>query len=70
MVLAYSITKGIGIGIIGYFLIETVVYLIDLIKYSASKNKTSLSKPKWNVSIVLIVVVALFLVYFFVPTVL
>jgi len=66
MILAYSITKGIGIGIISYVLIEVVTYIVDLIKYA--KNKEG-SKPKCNISIVLLVVMALFLVYFFVPTV-
>ena len=66
MILAYSITKGIGIGIISYVLIEVVTYIVDLIKYT--KNKEG-SKPKCNISIVLLVVMALFLVYFFVPTV-
>ena len=64
MVLAYSITKGIGIGIISYTLMSVVAYLVELIKYAITKKE----KPVWNVSIVAIVVSALFCVYFFVPT--
>ncbi len=66
MVLAYSITNGIGMGIIVHVIMTTVIYLVDLIKYACSKNKNN-SKPKYDVSIVSIVVAALFLVYFLVP---
>ena len=68
MVLTYSITKGIGIGVISYVLINAVVYLVDLIKYAANKDKENLVKPKLDISIILIIVFVLFLVYFFVPT--
>lgn len=66
MLLAYSITKGIGVGVISYVLINVVVYLVDLIKYGI--NKENAVKPKWELSVVILVVFALFLVYFFVPT--
>lgn len=64
MVLAYSITKGIGIGLISYTLMSLIAYVIDAIKYAATKKGEA---PKWNVSTVAIVVTVLFLVYFFVP---
>ena len=71
MVLSYSITKGIGIGMISYTVMAAIAYVIDLIKYSAQKNKAAegeeIEKPKWPVSIVAIVVTVLFLAYFFVP---
>lgn len=67
MVLTYSITKGIGLGIIVHVLISAVVYLVDLVKYAANKNKEESCKPKWEVSVVCLVVFALFLVYFLVP---
>ncbi len=67
MLLAYSITKGIGIGIISYVIITTIVYVIDIIKYAFSKDKENITKPKYDVSIVAIIVSALFLVYFLVP---
>lgn len=66
MLLAYSITKGIGVGVISYVLINVVTYLVDLVKYSLNKEKAE--KPKWELSVVILVVFALFLVYFFVPT--
>ncbi len=69
MVLTYSITKGIGIGIISYVLTASICYLVELIKYSCAKDKTNLVKPKWEVSIVAIVVSLLFVVYFIVPSV-
>ena len=64
MVLSYSITKGIGIGMIAYVLMSAIAYLVGLIKYAITKKE----KPVWNVSIVALVVCALFCVYFFVPT--
>ncbi len=68
MVLSYSITKGIGIGMISYTVMTAVAYLIDLIKYAvAKKNNPEAEKPKWEVSVVAIIVTVLFLAYFFVP---
>ena len=63
MVLAYSITKGIGVGLISYTLMSTMEYIVSLIKYMITKKE----KPEWKVSVVTIVVSLLFCVYFFVP---
>ena len=63
MVLSYSITKGIGIGLLSYTIMSALAYVIELI--IASVNNTE--KPKWNVSVVAIIVSVLFAVYFFVP---
>ncbi len=63
MVLSYSITKGIGVGLISYTLMTVVAYIIDLVKYAVNKQE----KPEWNVSVVAIIVSLLFCVYFFVP---
>ena len=63
MVLSYSITKGIGIGLLSYTLMSIIFYLVDLIRYAITKKE----KPVWNVSVIAIVVSALFAVYFFVP---
>jgi xanthine/uracil/vitamin C permease (AzgA family) len=69
MVLSYSITKGIGVGLISYSLMSIVAYVIEAIKYAATKKKNpAAEKPVWSVSIVALIVTALFLVYFFVPT--
>ncbi len=69
MVLSYSITKGIGIGMISYTLMSLISYAVDMIVYACKKDKAN-EKPKFSVSIVAIVVTVLFLVYFFVPAVL
>lgn len=65
MPLTYSITTGIGIGIISYVVIAIVSYLVDKIKYWCHKGEN----PKWEVSVVAIVVCLLFAIYFLVPTV-
>ncbi|MBR6737710.1 MAG: NCS2 family permease [Clostridia bacterium] len=65
MVLAYSITKGIGVGLVSYVLMSTLEYLIKLVKYAIDKKE----KPTWNVSVIAIIVTVLFLAYFFVPAV-
>lgn len=67
MPLAYSITDGIGFGILSYVLIDLVIYIVNVIKYAATKNKGG-EKPVWDLHVVTIIVAALFLVYFFVPT--
>lgn len=68
MPLGYSITKGIGMAILSYVIIGVIGYLCELVKWAMNKEKNE--KPVWSVSIVTIVIAALFVVYFFVPTVL
>lgn len=69
MPLAYSITGGIGLGIISYVLISIICYIVDIIKYAVNKKKGGEAvKPKWEVSIVTAVITVFFLIYFFVPT--
>ena len=63
MLLSYSITKGIGIGLVTYTVMSAVAYLISLVKYAVDKKE----KPEWKVSVVALIVTALFCVYFFVP---
>ena len=67
MALSYSITKGIGVGMISYTVMSALAYVAELIKYSVTKNEAD--KPVWNVSIVAIIVTVLFCVYFFVPVI-
>lgn len=64
MVLSYSITKGIGIGLLAYTVMSALTYLVELVISAVKKTE----KPEWNVSVVALVVSALFAVYFFVPT--
>ena len=63
MVLAYSITGGIGVGMLSYTVISIINYLIALIVSAIKKTE----RPKWDVSIVAIIVSVLFAIYFFVP---
>ena len=63
MVLSYSITKGIGVGLLSYTLMSVLAYVVEAIKYAIDKKE----KPVWNVSVIAIVVSILFCIYFFVP---
>ena len=66
MVLTYSITNGIGIGIITFVVLDLIVYLIDKIRYNRGIEKTV---PKLEITWVTAIVFVLFLIYFLVPTV-
>ncbi len=66
MLLSYSITDGIGIGIITYVLIDLIIYLIDKIRYKTGKSKRI---PKTDVTIITIIIVIMFLIYFLMPTI-
>ena len=69
MPLTYSITSGIGLGIISYVVINSLCYLIEIIRYAVlSKKGADSVKPKWNISVVMLVITVFFLIYFFVPT--
>ncbi len=68
MPLAYSITTGIGFGLLSYVIIDVVCYLVDLVKYACAKNKETAVKPAWDLHVITIIIAVLFLVYFFVPT--
>ena len=63
MVLSYSITKGIGIGLLSYTAMSVIAYFAELIVSSVKKTE----KPKCDVSVVAIIVSILFVIYFFVP---
>ena len=63
MVLSYSITVGIGMGLLSYTVMSVIAYVIDLVRYAIKKQE----KPVWNVSVVAIVISLLFVVYFFGP---
>ena len=60
MVLSYSITNGIGMGIITFVVLDVVIYLLDLL--SNKKN------PKLDITWVTFIIFILFLIYFLVPT--
>ncbi len=59
MPLTYSITDGIGVGIIAYFLINLIIYIINRLK---GKNVKS------NITLVNTIITILFIFYFLIPT--
>lgn len=65
MLVCYSITDGIGVGIVSYVLINFVIWLVQIIAFKSGKRE---EKPKLEISVVLLVVFAFFMVYFLVPT--
>ena len=67
MVLSYSITNGIGAGIISFTVIDLIIYIIDLTRY---KNGLTKDKPKLEITWITLIIFILFLIYFLVPTVL
>ncbi len=67
MLLSYSITKGIGIGMVTYTVLSAIAWVIKSIAYACKKDKANAVKPVWDLSVVAIIVTVLFLVYFFVP---
>jgi len=66
MLLSYSITDGIGIGIIFFVILDVIIYLIDITNYKLKKSK---NKPHLESTIITIIVALLFLIYFLVPTI-
>lgn len=70
MPLAYSITDGIGIGMVSYVIINIICYVVDLIKYTVAKKNggETAEKPEWPISVVLAIITVFFLLYFFLPS--
>ena len=66
MVLSYSITDGIGFGIITYTIIDFIIFIIDQVRY---KNGLTKDKPKTDVTPITLVIFILFLIYYLVPTI-
>lgn len=70
MPLAYSITDGIGIGMVSYVIINVICYIVEIIRYALAKKKNNgntVEKPKWPVSVVMGIITIFFLLYFFLP---
>jgi AGZA family xanthine/uracil permease-like MFS transporter len=68
MPFTYSITKGIGLGMLSYILIHCIIWLIDVIIWAVKRGSNpDLRFPQWTISVVTLIVGLLFLVYFFVP---
>ncbi len=66
MPFGYSITTGIGLGILSYVLLDVCEYVVKLIAYACSK-KADKVKPVWSLHVVMLIISALFIIYFFVP---
>ena len=66
MLLSYSITNGIGMGIITFTVLDLGIYFIDLFRFKLGKSK---KKPVTEVNTITIIVVVLFLIYFLAPIV-
>ena len=66
MLLAYSITDGMGIGIVSFVVIDLIIYVVDLIRYRSGKT---VEEPKLECNMVTFIVFILFLIYFLVPTI-
>lgn len=66
MPFTYSVTNGIGLGLISFVLINTIIYIIDLIKYKKGIIK---EKPETEITLVTFIVMILFLIYFLVPSI-
>ena len=64
MPFGYSITDGIGLGILSYVAIDLCEYVVNFVAYKFGKKE----KPVWDMHVVLLIIAALFIVYFFVPT--
>jgi len=60
MPLTYSISNGIGIGVLAYFFIELFIYVVE---------RLNGNKYKPNLSIITTLIAILFLIYFLVPTI-
>ena len=67
MVLSYSITDGIGAGIITFAVIDFIIFNIDLVRYKHGLTK---EMPKLEITWVTLIIFILFMIYFLVPTVL
>lgn len=66
MPFAYSITTGIGLGILSYVIIGLFDYIVKLLAYAFGK-KAGKEKPVWDLHVVLLIIAVLFVIYFFVP---
>lgn len=65
MILTYSITSGIGLGVITFVLMDLCIYVVDFFKFINNGFKGKV--PKLEMNWVTFVVFVLFLIYFLVP---
>ena len=65
MPFAYSITDGIGLGILSYVVIKFFIWFVNIIKYAVDKEKYK--KPAWEIHPVTAVIAVMFVLYFVLP---
>ena len=65
MPLAYSITTGVGLGVVSFVIINFVIWIVQIIEYKRGKIK---EKPKSEISIILLIIFILFMLYFLLPS--
>ena len=65
MILTYSITSGIGLGVITFVIMDLCIYVVDFFKFINNGFKGKV--PKLEMNWVTFVVFVLFLIYFLVP---
>jgi AGZA family xanthine/uracil permease-like MFS transporter len=63
MPFCFSITDGIGLGMLSYVLIQLIVWCVAFVKSLVQGTE----KPEWTISVITGIVAVLFVVYFFVP---
>ncbi len=64
MLLSYSITNGIGAGIVTFTIIDFIIYEVNMVRYREGIIK---EKPKHEVTPVTFIIFVLFMIYFLVP---
>jgi AGZA family xanthine/uracil permease-like MFS transporter len=70
MPFTYSITKGIGLGILSYIIISIICFVIEIIGHNCcplASGEESKS-PQWPVPIVKGILGVFYIIFFFVPT--
>jgi AGZA family xanthine/uracil permease-like MFS transporter len=68
MPFCYSITKGIGLGMITYVFITLFIWITELIVWAVKRrNDATLAFPPFKIGIITAIVAILFFVYFLVP---
>lgn len=68
MPFTYSITKGIGLGMVTYVFIALFIWIIEAIIWAIKKRKDpTVEMPTWPIGLITAIVAILFLVYFLVP---
>jgi AGZA family xanthine/uracil permease-like MFS transporter len=69
MPFTYSITKGIGLGMVSYVFMVFFQWVADMVIWLVkSRSDSEAKRPKWPIGIVTAIVSILFFVYFLVPS--